>query len=65
MKQPREITNKVHAALEDGTLSYQQVAEAALIFLSEDDVERMAHNEEFFIHEHYEDWDFDEADDEE
>jgi hypothetical protein len=51
MKPPREITNKVHAALEDGTLSYQQVAEAALIFLSEDDVARMAHNEEFFMYE--------------
>ena len=61
MKPPREITNKVHAALEDGTLSYQQVAEAALIFLSEDDVARMAHNEEFFM---YEDEDEDDEDDE-
>jgi hypothetical protein len=64
MKPPREITNKVHAALEDGTLSYQQVAEAALIFLSEADVERMAHNEEFFMYED-EDEDDEEADEEE
>jgi hypothetical protein len=62
MKPPRKITNKIHAAMEEGTLSYQQVAEAALIFLSEDDVARMAHGEEFFMHE--DDEDEDEADEE-
>jgi hypothetical protein len=60
MKPIREITNKIHAAMDEGTLSPLQVAEAALRFLSEDDVAQMAHNEEFFMHE-----DEDEGDDEE
>ena len=51
MKPIREVTNKIHAAMEEGTLTPLQVAEAALRFLSEDDVATMAHNEEFF---HYE-----------
>jgi hypothetical protein len=53
----RKITNRIHDALDNGTLSYQQVAEAALIFMNEDQVAEMAHAEEFFA---YED---DEADD--
>jgi hypothetical protein len=55
MKPIREITNKIHAAMDEGTLSPLQVAEAALRFLSEDDVAQMAHNEEFFMHEDDED----------
>ena len=51
MKPIREVTNKIHAAMEEGTLSPLQVAEAALRFLSEDDVAEMAHNEEFFLYE--------------
>ena len=57
MSATRKITNKIHAALEDGSLSYQQVAEAALVFLNEDDVATMAHNEEFFMHEYDDDED--------
>jgi hypothetical protein len=48
---PREITNKILGAIEEGNLSPIQVAEAALRFLSEDDVAQMAHNEEFFMDE--------------
>ena len=65
MKPIREITNKIHAAMDEGTLSPLQVAEAALRFLSEDDVAQMAHNEEFFMHEDDEDeeeWTPDNAD---
>jgi len=47
----RAITNKILAAMDDGLLTPQQVAEAALRFLSEDDVAKMAHNEEFFFNE--------------
>jgi hypothetical protein len=51
MRPIREITNKLHAAMEDGTLTPIQVAEAALRFLNESDVATMAHNEEFFLYE--------------
>lgn len=51
MKPIREVTNKIHAAIAEGTLDPLQVAEAALRFLSEDDVATMAHNEEFFLYE--------------
>ena len=47
----RAITNKILAAMDDGLLTPRQVAEAALRFLSEDDVAKMAHNEEFFFNE--------------
>ena len=60
MKPIREITNKIHAAMDEGTLTPLQVAEAALRFLSEDDVAQMALGEEFFMHE-----DEDEDEDEE
>jgi hypothetical protein len=57
MKPLREVTNKILGAIDEGLLTPQQVAEAALRFLSEDDVAKMAHNEEFFVTE-------DDADDE-
>ena len=53
----RAITNKILAAMDDGLLTPQQVAEAALRFLSEDDVAQMAHNEEFFSNEDQDDED--------
>ena len=53
----REVTNKIHAAMEEGTLTPIQVAEAALRFLSESDVVLMAHNEEFFLNEDADGWD--------
>lgn len=56
----RKITNKIHAAMDEGTLTPIQVAEAALRFLSESDVATMAHNEEFFLYEDEEEELFDE-----
>jgi hypothetical protein len=53
----RATTNKILAAMDDGLLTPQQVAEAALRFLSEDDVAQMAHNEEFFSNEDQDDED--------
>jgi hypothetical protein len=58
----RATTKKILAAMDDGLLTPQQVAEAALRFLSEDDVAKMAHNEEFFSNEDDEDEDDDAAD---
>lgn len=56
----RKITNKIHDAVEEGTLTWEQVGKAALSFLSEDAVAVMAHNEEFFFEE--EEWTPDDAD---
>ena len=53
----RATTNKILAAMDDGLLTPRQVAEAALRFLSEDDVAQMAHNEEFFSNEDQDDED--------
>lgn len=55
MRKIREITNKIHDAVDAGELTWQQVAEGALRYMSEDDVAQMAHNEEFFLYEEYED----------
>jgi len=55
MRKPREITNKIYEAVDEGLLSWEQIAEAAMRFMSEDDVAKMAHNEEFFLHEQQED----------
>jgi uncharacterized damage-inducible protein DinB len=60
MRKPREITNKIYEAVDEGLLSWEQIAEAAMRFMSEDDVAKMAHNEEFFLHEQQEDEDEDE-----
>jgi hypothetical protein len=51
MRKVREITNKIYAAVDEGILTWQQVAEGALQYMSEDDVAEMAHNEEFFLYE--------------
>ena len=51
MRKAREITNKIYAAIDEGILTWQQVAEGALQYMSEDDVAEMAHNEEFFLYE--------------
>jgi hypothetical protein len=51
MRKAREITNKIYAAVDEGILTWQQVAEGALQYMSEDDVAEMAHNEEFFLYE--------------
>jgi hypothetical protein len=51
MRKDREITNKIYDAVNSGVLTWQQVAEGALQYMSEDDVADMAHNEEFFLYE--------------
>ena len=47
----RKVTNQIYAALEEGALTHQQVAEAALAYMSEDEVADMAHSNEFFLNE--------------
>jgi hypothetical protein len=47
----RKITNKIYDAVDEGILTWQQVAEGALRAMSEDSVALMAHNEEFFLYE--------------
>lgn len=51
----RQATNDVIAMVEDGILTWEQVARAALCFMSEDDVADMAHANEFFLEEETED----------
>jgi hypothetical protein len=51
MRKVCEVTNKIYAAVDEGILTWQQVAEGALQYMSEDDVAEMAHNEEFFLYE--------------
>ena len=53
----REVTNKIYEAVDEGVLTWQQIAEAALTYMSESDVADMAHNEEFFLYEEEEDED--------
>ena len=55
MPKIREITNKIRDAVEEGLLTWQQVAQGALCYMSEDDVAQMAHNEDFFLYEEEED----------
>ena len=43
-RETRKITNKVYDALAEGTLSWQAVAEAALAYMSEDEIADMAHD---------------------
>lgn len=47
----REITNKVHGAMDDQMLDPRTVAEAALAYLSEDDVAEMARMNGWFEYE--------------
>ncbi len=63
-REVRKITLKVHDALAEGVLSWQAVAEAALAYMSEDEVADMAHENEWFLYEQEEEADdADEADD--
>lgn len=57
MIQPRKVTVRILEAADEGTLSWQQIAEAAMRAMSEDDVALMAHNEEFFLDDQYDDED--------
>lgn len=51
MRKVREVTNKIFDAVDEGTLSWEQVARGALQYMSEQDIAEMAHNEEFFLYE--------------
>ena len=51
MRKVREITNKIYDAVDQGILTWEQVAVGALQYMNEDDVAAMAHNEEFFLYE--------------
>jgi hypothetical protein len=51
MRKAREVTNKIFDAVDEGVLSWEQVARGALQYMSEQDIAEMAHNEEFFLYE--------------
>ena len=51
----REATNKILEMIEEGVLDKDQVIMAALKYMSEDDVADMAHCNEFFDEEDYDD----------
>lgn len=39
----RKVTNQIYDLIDEGILTYQQIAEACLCYMSEDDVADMAH----------------------
>ena len=55
----REATNRLYEMVEEGILTWEQIAEAALCYMSEDDVADMAHANEFVLNEEDEDEDED------
>lgn len=55
MRNVREITNKIYNAVEEGALTWETVAAAALSYMSEDEVAEMAEMNEFFAYEEDED----------
>ena len=55
MRDVREITNKIYDAVEEGALTWETVAAAALSYMSEDEVAEMAEMNEFFAYEEDED----------
>ena len=44
----REATNRIYELCDNGTLSWEQVGQAALQYMSEDDVADMARSNEWF-----------------
>jgi hypothetical protein len=58
----RDATNRIYEMMDEGILDPRTVAEACLQAMSEDDVARMAHAEEFFDYDE-DDEDEDEEDD--
>ena len=56
----RKVTNKILEAVEEGLLDRDTVIHACLEFMSEDDVAKMAHANEFFYDEDEEEYDEDE-----
>ncbi len=55
MSDARKVTIQIHDAVAEGLLTWEIVAKAALLYMSEDDVADMSICEEFFPHEIYED----------
>lgn len=51
MRDVREITNKIYDAVDEGVLTWETVAAAALSYMSEDEVAEMAQLNEFFAYE--------------
>ena len=46
MREPRQVTNEIIEMVEEGALSWESIAMACLSYMSEDDVEDMAHANE-------------------
>jgi len=55
----REVTNKLHEAMDEGMLDPRAVADAALTYLSEAQVADMAHINELLLDDEWEDEDDD------
>jgi hypothetical protein len=51
MRDVRKITNRIYDAVEEGALTWETVAAAALSYMSEDEVAEMAEMNEFFAWE--------------
>lgn len=49
----REVTNKLIEQVEEGILTWEQIARSALCYLSEDDVKVMAHCNELIVKSTY------------
>lgn len=49
MAHPREITNKIYDAVDQGLLTSEEVMIACLKYMSEDSVADMAHYNEFYL----------------
>jgi len=60
MANARQMTIRIYDAVDEGLLTWEQVAQAALGYMSEDEVADMAHNEEFFMWEEEDEEDEDE-----
>lgn len=50
MAHPREITNKIYDAVDQGILTSEAVMIACLKYMSEDEVADMAYHNEFFLY---------------
>jgi Asp-tRNA(Asn)/Glu-tRNA(Gln) amidotransferase B subunit len=55
----REFTNKLHDAIEEGTITAESVAAMALMFMSEDDVKELCEANDLFQDEDEEEEDAD------
>lgn len=51
----RKITNKLHQLMDDGTIDARAVADAALIYFSEQDIAKMARVNELPVDEEVDD----------